>query len=114
MRFSKRISQMDTSDLRNVLALTARPDIISFAGGLPAPEAFPVEALRRAADRVLRTQGPAALQYAPSQGFAPLREKLARRHRAQGISCRGWTWRARSFWSRGTWCCVKTPPIWQP
>ena len=38
MRFSKRISQMDTSDLRNVLALTARPDIISFAGGLPAPE----------------------------------------------------------------------------
>ena len=47
MRFSKRISQMDTSDLRNVLALTARPDIISFAGGLPVPEAFPVEALRR-------------------------------------------------------------------
>ena len=45
MRFSKRISQMDTSDLRNVLALTARPDIISFAGGLPAPEAFPVEAM---------------------------------------------------------------------
>ena len=87
MRFSKRISQMDTSDLRNVLALTARPDIISFAGGLPAPEAFPVEALRRAADRVLRTQGPAALQYAPSQGFAPLREKLAQRHRAQGIPC---------------------------
>ena len=87
MRFSKRISQMDTSDLRNVLALTARPDIISFAGGLPAPEAFPVEALRRAADRVLRTRGPAALQYGPSQGFAPLREKLARRHQAQGIPC---------------------------
>lgn len=87
MRFSKRISQMDTSDLRNVLALTARPDIISFAGGLPAEEAFPVEPLRRAADKVFRTRGPAALQYAPSQGFAPLREKLARRHRAQGIPC---------------------------
>ena len=87
MRFSKRISQMDTSDLRNVLALTARPDIISFAGGLPAPEAFPVEALRRAADRVLRTRGAAALQYGPSQGLAPLREKLARRHQAQGIPC---------------------------
>lgn len=87
MRFSKRISQMDTSDLRNVLALTARPDIISFAGGLPAEEAFPVEQLRRAADKVFRTRGSAALQYAPSQGFAPLREKLARRHRAQGIPC---------------------------
>ena len=87
MRFSKRISQMDTSDLRNVLALTARPDITSFAGGLPAEEAFPVEPLRRAADKVFRTRGPAALQYAPSQGFAPLREKLARRHRAQGIPC---------------------------
>ena len=78
---------MDTTALRDILALTARPDIISFAGGLPAPEAFPVEALRRAADKVLRTRGPAALQYGPSQGFAPLREKLARRHQAQGIPC---------------------------
>ena len=78
---------MDTTALRNVLALTARPDIISFAGGLPAPEAFPVENLRRAADKVFCTRGPAALQYGPSQGFAPLREKLARRHRSQGIPC---------------------------
>lgn len=87
MRFSNRISHMDTSALRNVLALTARPDIISFAGGLPAPEAFPVEALRRAADKVLSARGPAALQYSASLGLSSLREKLARRHRAQGISC---------------------------
>ena len=58
MRFSNRISHMDTSALRNVLALTARPDIISFAGGLPAPEAFPVEALRRAAVKVLSARAP--------------------------------------------------------
>ena len=87
MRFSNRISHMDTSALRNVLALTARPDIISFAGGLPAPEAFPVEDLRRAADKVLSARGPAALQYSASLGLSSLREKLARRHRAQGISC---------------------------
>lgn len=87
MRFSNRISHMDTSALRNVLALTARPDIISFAGGLPAPEAFPAEALRRAADKVLSARGPAALQYSASLGLSSLREKLARRHRAQGISC---------------------------
>ena len=87
MRFSKRISQMDTSDLRNVLALTAQPDIISFAGGLPAPEAFPVEAIRQATDKVYRTRGAAALQYSSSLGLVSLREKLARRHQAQGIPC---------------------------
>lgn len=78
---------MDTSTVRNVLALTAQPDIISFAGGLPAAEAFPVEDLRQAADKVFCDQGPAALQYSSSLGLASLREKLAQRHRAQGIPC---------------------------
>lgn len=78
---------MDTSTVRNVLALTAQPDIISFAGGLPAKEAFPVEDLRQAADKVFCDQGPAALQYSSSLGLASLREKLAQRHRAQGIPC---------------------------
>lgn len=87
MRFSDRISRMDTSAVRNVLALTAKPDIISFAGGLPAPESFPLEALRKASDKVYLTKGTAALQYGPSEGFRPLREKLAQRHQAQGIAC---------------------------
>ena len=87
MRFSKRILEMDTSTVRDVLALTAKPDVISFAGGLPAPESFPVEAMRLAADRVYRTNGQAALQYGSSVGFLPLREKLARRHRDKGIIC---------------------------
>lgn len=87
MRFSKRILEMDTSTLRDVLALTAKPDVISFAGGLPAPESFPVEAMRVAADQVYRTNGRSALQYGPSSGFLPLREKLAQRHRNQGIAC---------------------------
>lgn len=87
MRFSKRILQMDTSIVRQTLALAAQPDVISFAGGLPAPEVFPVEAMRLATDQVYRTNGRAALQYGPSSGFLPLREKLAQRHRNQGISC---------------------------
>lgn len=87
MRFSDRVSRMDTSAVRNVLALTAKPDIISFAGGLPAPESFPLEALRKASDKVYLTKGTAALQYGPSEGFQPLREKLAQRHQAQGIAC---------------------------
>ena len=61
MRFSKRIVQMDTSTVRDVLALTAKPDIISFAGGLPAPESFPLEELCRASDKVYRANGRAAL-----------------------------------------------------
>ena len=87
MRFSRRIQQMDTSVLRELLALTAKPDIISFAGGLPAPESFPVEALRMASDRVYRLCGRTALQYSPSAGLPSLREKLAQRHRSQGIAC---------------------------
>lgn len=87
MRFSKRISLMDTSILQNVLALTAKPDIISFAGGLPAPEAFPLEDLHRATDKVFRTYGPAALQYGPSRGISSLRKKLAQRHQKMGIPC---------------------------
>ena len=79
MRFSKRILEMDTSAVREVLALTAKPDIISFAGGLPAPESFPVEAMRMASDQVYRTNGRTALQYGPSSGYLPLREKLAQR-----------------------------------
>lgn len=87
MHFSKRILQMDTLTLREVLALTAKPDIISLAGGLPAPESFPVDALRQASDRIYRLDGRTALQYSPSAGLLPLREKLAQRHRSQGIAC---------------------------
>ena len=87
MHFAKRILQMDTEILRQTLALAAQKEVISFAGGLPAPESFPVEAMRQAADEVYRTQGRAALQYGPSSGYLPLREKLAQRLTGQGISC---------------------------
>lgn len=58
IRFAKRTELMDSSVVRKTLKLTAQPDIISFAGGMPAPEVFPVEAMRAASDKVLATAGP--------------------------------------------------------
>ncbi|MBS0660474.1 MAG: PLP-dependent aminotransferase family protein [Verrucomicrobia bacterium] len=76
---------MRPSTIREILKITAQPEIISFAGGLPAPELFPVEAVRAAADRVLRDSGPEALQYGPSEGFAPLREWIAAEVQGRGV-----------------------------
>lgn len=80
-----RTQRMNPSAIRDILKVTERPGILSMAGGLPAPEAFPVEAIRRACDRVLGTQGPAALQYATSEGLPGLREWVA-----QHLSRPGW------------------------
>src|SRR5699024_5576789 len=59
--------------------LTQRPEVISFAGGLPAPELFPVEELKRVTAEVLEENGTAALQYGPTEGYGPLREQIAKR-----------------------------------
>ncbi len=59
--------------------LSVHPDLVSFAGGMPAPETFPREEFARAFDEVLRCDGTAALQYGPTDGFAPLREWIAAR-----------------------------------
>jgi 2-aminoadipate transaminase len=64
--------------IRELLKLTAQPDIISFAGGLPAPETFPVEYVKRAVNRVLDTESAQALQYGATEGDMRLREDLAR------------------------------------
>ena len=74
-----------SSAIRDLLAVTAQPDVISFAGGLPAPELFPVDDLRAAFDAVLRTDGAGALQYGPTEGYAPLRAYLAARLARRGI-----------------------------
>ena len=55
-----------------------RPEVISFAGGLPSPATFPVERMKAAFDKVLTEQGKMALQYGPTDGYAPLREFLAK------------------------------------
>ena len=74
---ARRAEKMNPSVIREILKVTERPGIISFAGGLPSPKTFPVEAFAAACDEVLRRDGAAALQYAASEGFAPLREMVA-------------------------------------
>lgn len=75
--FSERALQLTSSAIREILKVTERPEVISFAGGLPAPGGFPVEVVRAAFDKVLSTNGRAALQYGPTEGYAPLRKWVA-------------------------------------
>jgi 2-aminoadipate transaminase len=76
---------MGRSIIRDLLKLTLQPDVISFAGGLPAPELFPIEAFQEAACRVLADQPATALQYGPTEGYLPLRQFVCERMRRYGI-----------------------------
>jgi 2-aminoadipate transaminase len=76
-QFSERASELQSSFIREILKITARPEIISFAGGLPSPATFPVERMKEAYDKVLTDSGKVALQYGPTDGYAPLREWIA-------------------------------------
>ncbi|MGA7192202.1 MAG: PLP-dependent aminotransferase family protein [Anaerolineales bacterium] len=77
-RYAHRIKQMSSSVIRELLKLTEQPDIISFGGGLPAPDVFPVEEFREACNYVLDHFGAQALQYSTTEGYRPLREMIAR------------------------------------
>ncbi len=83
--FARRMGGLAPSAIREILKVTARPEVISFAGGLPAPELFPLAEVQAAADRVLTTGGGGALQYGPSEGFQPLREWIAGELGRRGI-----------------------------
>ncbi|HWV63179.1 MAG TPA: PLP-dependent aminotransferase family protein [Oxalicibacterium sp.] len=76
-QFSRRAQQLQSSVIREILKVTMRPEIISFAGGLPSPETFPIERMKAAFDTVLSRQGKVALQYGPTDGYGPLREWIA-------------------------------------
>lgn len=76
-RFSERAQQLQSSFIREILKITQRPEIISFAGGLPSPATFPVEKMQAAFDKVLSTNGKVALQYGPTDGYLPLRQWIA-------------------------------------
>lgn len=76
---ARRAKRMNPSVIREILKVTERPGIISLAGGLPSPRTFAVEVFRAASDAVLCEAGEAALQYAASEGFGPLREQIAQR-----------------------------------
>lgn len=72
-----RAEKMNPSVIREMLKVTEKPGIISFAGGLPSPKTFPIDAFAAACATVLKNDGEGALQYAASEGYAPLREWVA-------------------------------------
>lgn len=84
-RYAGRTQQIQSSAIREILKFTQDPEVISFAGGLPAPDAFPIEALRAAADTVLTEIGPAALQYSLTEGCIELRELITQLAAQQGF-----------------------------
>lgn len=77
-RFAQNAQSAQSSAIRELLKVTQNPEIISFGGGLPAPELFPVEEFKAASNRVLTENPGAALQYSTSEGYEPLREMIAR------------------------------------
>lgn len=78
-KFARRISCLKASEIREILKVTEKPEVISFAGGLPAPELFPVEEIKKVNQLVLEEAGAEALQYTTTEGFAPLRQWIAAR-----------------------------------
>lgn len=84
-RYAQRTQRMKSSAIRELLKLTELPDVISFAGGLPAPEVFPVDEFQEACNKVLKEQGAIALQYGTTEGYYPLREMIARHTSRYGI-----------------------------
>ncbi|CAG9174696.1 2-aminoadipate transaminase [Cupriavidus laharis] len=77
---SRRAQQLTSSAIREILKVTERPEVISFAGGLPSPASFPVAAMEAATARVFADNPAAALQYAATEGYLPLREFIAKRY----------------------------------
>jgi 2-aminoadipate transaminase len=85
IRLARRMSRMPPSAVREILKVAEQPDVLSFAGGLPAPELFPIEAIAEAHAEVLAREGRAALQYSTTEGFGPLREWVVARLAKRGI-----------------------------
>ena len=79
VKFARRLENAEGSAIREILKLASNPEVISFAGGLPAPELFPVEEMKKVALAVLEEQGRAAMQYYATDGYPPLREAIAER-----------------------------------
>ena len=84
-RYANRTKTVKSSVIRELLKLTQRPEVISFAGGLPAPEVFPVARFQEACHHVLATQASIALQYGPTEGYRPLRELIVEQMARYGI-----------------------------
>ena len=79
LNFAKRMSYIKASEIREILKVTEQEDVISFAGGLPAPELFPIEEINEVTQIVLNEAGTKALQYTTTEGYVPLREWISKR-----------------------------------
>ena len=77
--FAKRMSKLGRSDIREILKLTTKPEVISFAGGLPAPELFPIEEIKKVTSDLLDEHGKQVLQYSTTEGYKPFRDIIAQR-----------------------------------
>ncbi len=86
-RLAHRTQRMKGSAIRELLKLTEQPNVISFGGGMPAPEIFPVEQVNKACDRILKDFSEKALQYGTTEGYNPLRDMLAADAVKNGLSC---------------------------
>ena len=84
-RWSTLASKPSSSIIRDLLKLAARPEVISFAGGLPSPAGFPIEDIAKACQTVLERDGKHALQYSMVEGEVELRREIARRETQKGI-----------------------------
>src|SRR6056297_1236290 len=85
-KYAKRMKRMESKEMKEILELADVPGLISFAGGLPAPELFPIEALKASANEVLDSVGRKALQYNDPVGYGPLREWVAKRMETFDVS----------------------------
>ena len=83
--FAHRMDSLEVSAVREILKVTEMPEVISFAGGMPAPELFPTQEIAQAFYKVIAEDGRAALQYSTTEGFTPLRQSIAERMQAKGI-----------------------------
>lgn len=84
-KFAKRNNYIQSSEIREILKVTENPEIISFAGGLPAPELFPVNEIKEICEEVLNKHGAKALQYSTTEGYKPLRKIIRERMKNIGI-----------------------------
>ncbi len=85
IKYAERMDNLKASEIREILKLTERPEVISFAGGLPAPELFPVEEMKAVSLKVLEEMGQEALQYSATEGYPPLRKAITERMKVFGI-----------------------------
>lgn len=86
--FSDMTKRSKRSAIREILKLTQQPNIISFAGGLPAPDSFPIEDIRTITNQILKDDGAAALQYDATEGLVELREALVNMYQENGVNCK--------------------------